>query len=130
MLIIIYMLHSYKYKRHEPLLYETSNSNTRNKKSIKRCLECIQGMIIPDIYTRSESESRSWRYTLCDKAYQSLAAGRWFSPGTPVSSANKTDRHNITEILVSMALNTITHSPKSARSWLLNIHCIISNIHK
>jgi hypothetical protein len=36
---------------------------------------------------------------LCDKVCQWLAAGRWFSPGTPVSSTNKTDRHDITEIL-------------------------------
>jgi hypothetical protein len=32
---------------------------------------------------------------------------RWFSPGTPVSSTNKTDRYDITEILLKMALNTI-----------------------
>ena len=25
--------------------------------------------------------------------------GRWFSPGTPVSSSNETDRHDINEIL-------------------------------
>jgi hypothetical protein len=30
-----------------------------------------------------------------------------FSPGTPVSSTNKTDRHDITEILLKVALNTI-----------------------
>jgi hypothetical protein len=36
------------------------------------------------------------------------AAGLWFSPGTPVSSTNKTDRHDITEILLTVALNTIT----------------------
>jgi hypothetical protein len=29
-----------------------------------------------------------------------------FSPGTPVSSTNKTDCHNITEILLKVALNT------------------------
>jgi hypothetical protein len=29
---------------------------------------------------------------------QWLATGQWFSPGPPVSSTNKTDRHNITEI--------------------------------
>jgi hypothetical protein len=45
--------------------------------------------------------------TLCDKVCQWLATGRWFSPGTPVSSTNKTDRHDITEILCKMALNTI-----------------------
>jgi hypothetical protein len=33
----------------------------------------------------------------------------FFSPGTPVSSTNKTDRHNITDILVKAALNTIKH---------------------
>ena len=32
-------------------------------------------------------------------------AGRWFSPGTPVSSTNKTDRHYIAEMLLKVALN-------------------------
>jgi hypothetical protein len=35
----------------------------------------------------------------------------WFSPGTPVSSINKTDCHDIAEILVKVALNTITITP-------------------
>jgi len=34
-------------------------------------------------------------------------AGRWFSHGKPVSSINKTDRHDIFEILLKVALNTI-----------------------
>jgi hypothetical protein len=46
--------------------------------------------------------------TLCDKVCQWLAAGRWFSPGIPVSSTNKTDRHDIAKILLKVALNTIT----------------------
>ena len=33
---------------------------------------------------------------------------RWFSPGTPVSSTNKTDRHDITEIRLKVTLDTIT----------------------
>ena len=33
--------------------------------------------------------------------------GQWFSTGTPVSSTNKTDLHDITEILLKVALNTI-----------------------
>ena len=37
-----------------------------------------------------------------------LAAELWFSPGIPVSSINKTDRHDVTEILLKVALNTIT----------------------
>jgi hypothetical protein len=46
--------------------------------------------------------------TLRDKVCQSLAAGRWFSPGTLVSFTNKTDLHDITELLLKVALNTIT----------------------
>jgi hypothetical protein len=36
--------------------------------------------------------------TSCYKVCQLLATGRWFSPGPPVSSTNKTDRHDIYEI--------------------------------
>jgi hypothetical protein len=36
-------------------------------------------------------------------------AGLWFSPGTPVSSTNKTNCHNITEILLKVVLNTNAH---------------------
>jgi hypothetical protein len=38
-------------------------------------------------------------------------AGWWFSPGTSVSSTNKTDRHDITEILLKVALDTIPKQP-------------------
>jgi hypothetical protein len=37
--------------------------------------------------------------------------GLWFSPVTPVSSTNKTDRQDISEILLKVALNTITPNP-------------------
>jgi hypothetical protein len=40
-----------------------------------------------------------------DKAYQLLAHGRWFSPGTPASG-----RHDIAEILLKVALNTKNQS--------------------
>jgi hypothetical protein len=36
-----------------------------------------------------------------------LAHGRWFSPGTPASSTTKAGRHDIAEILLKVALNTI-----------------------
>ena len=59
-----------------------------------------------------EFESRSWPSvldtTLCDKVCQWLATCQWFSPGNPVSATNKTDRHDITEILLNVALNNIT----------------------
>ena len=43
--------------------------------------------------------------------YNSLSVtGRWFSLGPPVFSTNKTDRHDITEILLRVALKT-TNQP-------------------
>jgi hypothetical protein len=42
-----------------------------------------------------------------DKVDQLLAHGWWFSPGTPASSTTKTVRHDIAEILLKVALNTI-----------------------
>jgi hypothetical protein len=44
--------------------------------------------------------------TASDEAYQLLAHGRWFSPGTLSSSTTKTGRHDIAEILLKVALNT------------------------
>ena len=43
-------------------------------------------------------------------ACQWLATGQWFSQGTPVSSTNKTDCQDITEILLKVALNTINQT--------------------
>ena len=48
--------------------------------------------------------------TFCDKVCQWFTAGRWFSPCTPVSSTNKTDSHDITEILLKVVLNTINQT--------------------
>ena len=42
--------------------------------------------------------------TFKNKVYQSLAHGRWFSPGIPASSTTKTGRHDIAEILLKVAL--------------------------
>ena len=47
---------------------------------------------------------------------QWLAAGRWFSLCTLLFSTNKTDHHDITEILLKVALNTITHPPPPSLS--------------
>jgi len=38
--------------------------------------------------------------TLHDTFFRRLASGRWFSPCTPVSPNNKTDRHDRTEIIL------------------------------
>jgi hypothetical protein len=62
-----------------------------------------------------EFESRSGRgvehYVI--KFVSDLRQSWWFSPGPPVSSTNKTDRHDITEILLKMALNTIKQTKQT-----------------
>jgi hypothetical protein len=49
---------------------------------------------------------------LVDKVFQLLVHdhGQWFSLGTPASSTTKTGRHDIAEILLKLALNTINQS--------------------
>jgi hypothetical protein len=54
--------------------------------------------------------------------------GQWFSLVTQVSSTNKTDRHDITEILLKVALNTITITPKN---WTLGFHlCMLLSVYQ
>ena len=69
--------------------------------------------------------------TVCDKVCQWLAAGRWFSPGPPVSSTNKTNCHDIAEILLKVALSVIKPNQTNRLScwsedWWLFTHCCIS----
>jgi hypothetical protein len=49
--------------------------------------------------------------TLWDKVCQWNAAGRWFSPDTTVFSTDKTDRHDLTDILLKVAFNSIILNP-------------------
>jgi len=56
-----------------------------------------------------------------------LARGWWFSPGAPASSTTKTGRHDIAEILLKVALNTINQIKSSLRGvcktyWQLRVH--------
>ena len=81
-------------------------------------------MSIRDVERRRGREFESHSYvlvtTLCYKICQCLATGHWFSPGTPVSSTNTTDHHDITEILLKVALNTITLTlPSPSPYWSL-----------
>jgi hypothetical protein len=65
--------------------------------------------ITTKVVSSNPAQTRFTRLNIivCDKVCQWLAAGQWFSLGTPVSSTNKTDRHDITEILLKVSLNTI-----------------------
>ena len=55
--------------------------------------------------------------TLCELVCQWLAAGGWFSPGSLVSSINKTDCHDIIEILLSGVTHYNPNSNPNPR-WL------------
>jgi hypothetical protein len=66
--------------------------------------------------------------TLCDQVCQWLVTGRLFSPGTLVFSTNRTDRHDIAEIL---ALNTIPPVwPKGKQDTKADIICELSPFQK
>jgi hypothetical protein len=60
----------------------------------------------------------------CDKVCQWLSTGRWFSPVIKVSSTNKTACHNITEILLKVALITINQPNLNTDSYKSNYHAI------
>ena len=68
------------------------------------CNQCLSPLML---WVRISIRARCT--TLCDKVWQWLTTGWWFSPGPPVSSTKKIDRHDIAEILLKVALNTIKH---------------------
>jgi hypothetical protein len=50
--------------------------------------------------------------------------GRWFSSGTPDSSTTKTGSHDIAEILLKVASNTINQQIRAKTGWLrIRIRC-------
>jgi hypothetical protein len=63
--------------------------------------------------------------TLCDKVCHWLVLGRWFSLGPLVSSTYKTDRYDISEILLKVAFNTMAQSNKHPCEVYLIQHYVI-----
>jgi hypothetical protein len=58
------------------------------------------------LWVRTTFMERCFDTTVCDKVCQWLATCQWFSPGISVSSTNKTDCHEITEICLKVTFNT------------------------
>ena len=71
------------------------------------CNQCISPLML---WVRISTRARCT--TLYDKVNQWLAAGRWFSLGPPVCTTSKTDRHDMAEMLLKVALNTIKQTSK------------------
>jgi hypothetical protein len=70
--------------------------------------------ITTNVLRSNPTQARCTRYNI-----MWYATGRWFSPGTAVSSTNKTDNHDIadiTELLLNVTLSTI--KPNQTMTWL------------
>ena len=85
---------------------------------------CMQSVPITiNVVSSNPAQARCTRYSIM--FFQWLAKGRKISPGTSFSSTNKTDRHDIAEILLKVALNTITLTP-NPMTYILRI---LSRLH-
>jgi len=77
------------------------------------------------LWVRTPFMARQLETTVCNKVCQRIGTGRWFSPDIPVSSTNKTGRYDITEILLKVAINTITLTANDLRwgmiLWFVDI---------
>ena len=82
------------------------------------CNQCLSPLML---WVRISNRARCT--TLCDKVCQWLATVLWFSPGPSVSSTNKTDRQDITEILWTVALETTKQTNKHYKSRFV-VPCI------
>ena len=78
--------------------------------------------ITTDVVSSNLDQDEVYNIKVC----QWLATGWWFSPGPPVSSTNKTDRHNITEILLKVVLKSIKQTKQAITQaiwfWQLRIY--------
>ena len=106
----------YKLLQHIFMFIDIENESYINGRG-HQCSDCIvvylsypwnQCLSPLTLWVRIPSMRGVLETTLCDQVIQGLAAGRWFSRGTPDSSTNKTDSLYITKILLKVALNLIT----------------------
>jgi hypothetical protein len=101
---------------------------------------CMEGNAVPDSNKRYVKNRKL--STLCFNSfhilsllYNYLVTGRrWSSQGTPGSSISKTDRQDITEILLKVSLNTITFEQnmiyKSLQTFYLKVSFHFHNQYK
>jgi hypothetical protein len=68
------------------------------------CNHCLSP---PMLWVPNPTQMRCTWYIIMWQSL-SVTCGLWFSPGTLISSTNRTDHHNKTEILLKVALNTVT----------------------
>jgi hypothetical protein len=104
------------------LTYVDVNQTTGSKSNIKMVETCQPFCTLNKSTLFLDKCKKKWGVldtTLCDKVCKWLAANQCFYPGTPVSSINKTDCNNITEILLKM--KTKCGIPKTTKDWIVVI---------
>jgi hypothetical protein len=83
--IVYYNIH----KSIIPITIEGRSGHDRTLFGFIICNQCLSPLML---WVRIPPKRVLLNITLCDKVCQWLAADRWFSPGTPVSSTNKTNQ--------------------------------------
>jgi hypothetical protein len=87
---------------------------------------CNQCLSPPTLWVRIPIRRGVLDTALCNKVCQWLATGRWFSP---------LDRHDITEILLKVALNTINQTKTiiiavTQQSWMAHVSMLCNKYSK
>ena len=108
-------------KMDKQILNKQKSISNRMVKQILNKQKSISNSMVKQILNKQKSISKVYHmettWPKCPNLPftmdQLLATGLWFSPGTPVSSTNKTDRHDISDIVLKVVLITI----------ILHLHC-------
>jgi hypothetical protein len=82
---------------------------------------------LKNIHSRSEMKwTLYWKryFSITSMLYLVTCGMSWLSPGTPVSSTNKTYSHDIIQILLKVALNTINQT-KPNQTLIYNQPCYL-----
>jgi hypothetical protein len=92
------------------------------------CAQCLSSLML---WVRISI--RAMCTTLCDKVCQWLTTGRWFFPVPRFPPPIKTDRHDITEILLKVASNAIKQTNNiimiMTRNAVFDCHTVCFQFH-
>jgi len=88
---------------------------------LSNCNQCLQEIIYSFVHVTLRQLQR---LTTLSDVCQWLAAGRWFSPGPPISSTNKSDCHDITEIESGVKYHQAkqTTTTETTSNTICNVH--------
>ena len=87
----IHLAEMYKYDK------QTKTTKTKNVKYLDYIFATALHVHVYVLCFKISKKGYTRLAAASEKVYQLLAHGRWFSPGTPVSSTTKTARHDIAE---------------------------------